>query len=166
MYALTARLPCLEKKDVWEVESQWILPVLGVDEVLVKNSYVALNPYDWKAIKYRFALKEEKTVMGRDGSGIVWRTGSEVERLKRGDRVSQFLQCTVSFLLMASIGSRRYGFAPTAHDHMRLLFRNFQSTTPMRLGNCQTTYQRFKQPPLVRDYSQQAWCSSNPWVCR
>lgn len=90
--ALTARLPdddSTASSDIWDLQYQRPIPTIDKDEVLVKTSYVALNPYDWKGVKHRFALTGEKRVMGRDGSGVVWQTGSDVKRLRRGDRVSK-----------------------------------------------------------------------------
>ncbi|KAJ4298205.1 hypothetical protein N0V90_006104 [Kalmusia sp. IMI 367209] len=53
------------------------------DEVLVKTIAVALNPTDWKHVGYGII----SATVGCDFSGIVQDVGSEVTRLKKGDRV-------------------------------------------------------------------------------
>jgi hypothetical protein len=71
----------------WSLHRNHHLPTLGEDEVLVRNSYVGLNPFDWKGAKHRFSLKDLPSVLGRDGSGIIVSVGPAVRRLKRGDKV-------------------------------------------------------------------------------
>ena len=73
----------------WSLHRSHQLPALGVDEVLVRNSYVGLNPFDWKGVKHRFSLKDLPSVLGRDGSGIIVSVDPAVTRLKQGDRVSR-----------------------------------------------------------------------------
>lgn len=61
-------------------------PELHPDLVLVRPVAVALNPTDWKHIKYRRARRG--CIMGCDYAGIVESVGSAVTKsLKPGDRV-------------------------------------------------------------------------------
>jgi hypothetical protein len=73
----------------WSLHRNHQPPTVGEDEVLVRNSYVGLNPFDWKGVKHRFSLKDLPSVLGRDGSGIIVSVGPAVTGLKQGDRVSR-----------------------------------------------------------------------------
>ena len=73
----------------WSLYRNYQLPALDDDQVLVRNSYVGLNPFDWKGVKHRFSLKDSPSVLGRDGSGIIESVGPAVTRFKPGDRVSR-----------------------------------------------------------------------------
>jgi len=72
----------------WSLYRNYQLPALEDDQVLVRNSYVGLNPFDWKGVKHRFSLKDSPSVLGRDGSGIIVSIGAAVTSFTRGDRVS------------------------------------------------------------------------------
>ncbi|KAL1407873.1 hypothetical protein Q8F55_007309 [Vanrija albida] len=85
-HALLAALPKPEI-DPWTWTEDHPHPDVGTDEVLIETHYVALNPVDWKGVKYRFGLTPEPKVMGRDGSGIVVAVGDGVTDLAAGDRV-------------------------------------------------------------------------------
>lgn len=61
------------------------IPRLRPDYILVKTSAVALNPTDWKHIKF----VTEPTTLGCDYSGTVVEVGSAVTKaFKKGDRVA------------------------------------------------------------------------------
>lgn len=60
---------------------------LDVQEVMIRNYVTGLNHIDWKSIDYNMCLPELPWVLGREMAGVVERVGSEVTRLKRGDRV-------------------------------------------------------------------------------
>lgn len=75
-------------------ESEWVLshrhptPGLGHGEILIRTTHVALNPFDWQGVAFKFNLGCEAKVMGRDGAGEVIDVGKGVTRFKRGERVS------------------------------------------------------------------------------
>jgi NADPH:quinone reductase-like Zn-dependent oxidoreductase len=55
------------------------------DELLVKVNYCGINPVDWKCIEHGgFHLPY---TIGSDVSGIVEKTGSSVQKFKKGDAV-------------------------------------------------------------------------------
>lgn len=56
-------------------------------EVLVKTCAIGLNPIDWKAPDYNFAIPELPYISGRESSGDVCQVFSPSSRLKKGDRV-------------------------------------------------------------------------------
>ncbi len=61
------------------------IPYLGVDQIIVRTSHVALNTYDWQT----FGSDESSDkILGRDGVGRVIAIGEHVRRLAVGDRVS------------------------------------------------------------------------------
>ena len=84
-----ALLACLSPQGqaVWQLADAHPLPALGRDQVLVKNSHAALNPYDWKGVVHIFGVGTKPKVMGQDGSGTVVKRGSGVTRFTKGDRV-------------------------------------------------------------------------------
>lgn len=57
------------------------------DEVLVRTRAIGLNPIDWKAPDYNFAIPELPYLSGREGSGDVCQVFNASSRLKVGDRV-------------------------------------------------------------------------------
>ena len=64
------------------------VPVPGANEVLVRNSAIAINPLDWLLQDY--ALLPWLTypaILGSDIAGTIVAVGSGVQRLKIGDRV-------------------------------------------------------------------------------
>jgi NADPH:quinone reductase-like Zn-dependent oxidoreductase len=63
------------------------IPQLGQDEILVKNSAIAINPIDWKVRDYGWLIQKWPAVLGCDAAGIVVAVGSNVQRFKEGDRV-------------------------------------------------------------------------------
>ena len=62
-------------------------PDLRPDYILVRTVAVALNPTDWTSLD---AVGNDGTGQGCDYSGIVEEVGSNVRRLKKGDRVAGF----------------------------------------------------------------------------
>lgn len=64
------------------------LPRPGPEEIVVKNSAVAINPVDWK-MQDGFYLDQLELpfILGTDVAGVVHDVGSEVNDFKKGDRV-------------------------------------------------------------------------------
>ncbi|CAN8101275.1 unnamed protein product [Discula destructiva] len=56
-------------------------------EILVKTCAIGLNPIDWKAPDYNFAIPELPYISGRESSGDICRVLDASSRLKNGDRV-------------------------------------------------------------------------------
>ncbi|RUO96425.1 chaperonin 10-like protein [Jimgerdemannia flammicorona] len=81
---------------------EWEKPVPKGNEILVKNKVVALNPVDWKQIKYNFAVPQWPFVVGADTAGVVEAVGPDVKNLKPGDKVFAFAGVLV-------VGSLNYG---------------------------------------------------------
>lgn len=63
------------------------MPVPEADEVVVKNSAVAVNPVDWKIQEYGVFLEKFPTILGTDVAGEIVDVGSSVTNFKKGDRV-------------------------------------------------------------------------------
>ncbi|WVW82662.1 hypothetical protein I302_104673 [Kwoniella bestiolae CBS 10118] len=84
--ALLARIPP-KGQSPWQLSHSHSLPTLGDHQVLIKTSYVALNPFDWQGVASKYGIGEEAKVMGRDGAGEIVGVGSEVKVFKPGDRV-------------------------------------------------------------------------------
>ncbi|TID16030.1 oxidoreductase-like protein [Venturia nashicola] len=66
------------------------------DQLLIKNSAVAINPVDWKIQDYGinclplfagFMMENYPNILGEDIAGEVVEIGAEVTRFKKGDRV-------------------------------------------------------------------------------
>ncbi|KAJ5260573.1 Protein TOXD [Penicillium angulare] len=65
------------------------IPALRDDYILVKTEAVALNPTDWKHIKF---LSPPGTLVGCDYTGVVQEVGNNVKKsFKKGDRVCGFV---------------------------------------------------------------------------
>ncbi|SCW01688.1 LAFE_0E05116g1_1 [Lachancea fermentati] len=47
-------------------------------DILVKNSYVGLNHFDWKTKKYKFCIYSFPWINGRESSGVVVKLGKKV----------------------------------------------------------------------------------------
>lgn len=60
---------------------------LQADEVLVQNTFIGLNPVDWKLIAEGHPLWKKEHVPGVDGAGIVVRCGEGMLRIPEGLRV-------------------------------------------------------------------------------
>jgi len=65
------------------------IPKIADDEILVKNAAVALNPTDWKHMRF---VSPKGAAMGCDFSGTVKDVGPSVKNVKVGDRVAGFVQ--------------------------------------------------------------------------
>lgn len=63
------------------------IPQPGQNEIVVKNSAIAINPIDWKVRDYGWLIQNWPVVLGCDAAGTVVAVGSEVKRFKEGDRV-------------------------------------------------------------------------------
>ncbi|RUS12935.1 chaperonin 10-like protein, partial [Endogone sp. FLAS-F59071] len=65
-------------------------PVPQAGEVLVRTHAIALNPIDYKQIRFGLYLSTFPVVLGKDFSGVVEEVGEGVKRWKAGDRVFGF----------------------------------------------------------------------------
>lgn len=75
-------------KQPYRVVENYPVPKLkNEDEVLVKTCAIGLNPIDWKAPDYNFAIPELPYISGRESSGDVCQVFNASSRLKNGDRV-------------------------------------------------------------------------------
>jgi len=70
-------------KDAQVVEKQ--VPKIAANEILVQTKACALNPTDWKHMRY---LSQDGDTMGCDFAGIVKDVGPEVKDIKVGDKVA------------------------------------------------------------------------------
>ncbi|WWD18872.1 hypothetical protein CI109_103327 [Kwoniella shandongensis] len=87
--ALLARIPPTGQS-AWQLAHARPIPTvkdLEPNQVLIETSYVALNPFDWQGVAFKYGIGEEAKVMGRDGAGVVVGLGEKVTRFKLGDRV-------------------------------------------------------------------------------
>ncbi|KAJ3159330.1 hypothetical protein HK101_001104 [Irineochytrium annulatum] len=66
------------------------IPKIEKNEVLIKVSHAALNPTDWKHVEYKLAGPGK--VVGCDVAGTIVEVGSDVTRVKVGDRVAAWEQ--------------------------------------------------------------------------
>lgn len=62
-------------------------PTPSSDEVLIKNSAIAINPVDWKIQDYGMFLQNYPNILGTDVAGEVVEVGANVKDFKKGDRV-------------------------------------------------------------------------------
>ncbi|KAF7550709.1 hypothetical protein G7046_g7933 [Stylonectria norvegica] len=62
-------------------------PSPGPGEVLIRNSFIAINPVDWKRQSWGFKVSCYPAILGADVCGIVVDVGSSVIAFKPGDRV-------------------------------------------------------------------------------
>jgi len=67
-------------------------PTPKEDQVLVKTKVVALNPVDWKMVKYKVFIDSYPTILGGDVAGVVESLGPNVARYKPGDEIYGFAQ--------------------------------------------------------------------------
>ena len=72
---------------VWQLAHSRPCHNLQPGHVVIHTTYVALNPFDWQGVAYRFGVGPEAKVMGRDGAGVVVKVGKGVTRFQKGDRV-------------------------------------------------------------------------------
>ena len=121
--ALLARLPAPGEKTAWQLVHAHPVPSLKHDQVRIRTTYVALNPYDWQGVEFKFGIGEEAKVMGRDGAGIVVDVGAGVTDFQIGDRVSARAGCASKTLT-----SQRYGSAPTRPFRAQALFKSSRCT--------------------------------------
>ncbi|KAJ1555430.1 hypothetical protein HK096_010869 [Nowakowskiella sp. JEL0078] len=63
------------------------IPIPEPTEVVIRVKAAALNPVDWKLVKYGVIIPSWPTIMGLSGSGEVYAIGSSVTNRKVGDRV-------------------------------------------------------------------------------
>ncbi|RUO96472.1 GroES-like protein, partial [Jimgerdemannia flammicorona] len=99
---------------------EWEKPVPKGNEILIKNKVVALNPVDWKQIKYNYAVPQWPFVVGADTAGVVEAVGPDVKNLKPGDRVFSY----------AKIGVPNYG----TYAEYSLLVGNLSAKIPPNLS--------------------------------
>ncbi|RPD57987.1 GroES-like protein [Lentinus tigrinus ALCF2SS1-7] len=75
----------------WKLYTEWPVPTLGPNDLLVKIVSAALNPADWR-IQENFMgvsilAKKWPFIGGLDGAGIVEEVGSAVTAFAKGDKV-------------------------------------------------------------------------------
>lgn len=66
----------------------------GPDEVLIENAFVAVNPCDWKIQQFGRGISHYPNILGADVAGVVVEVGSNVHRVKKGDRVMGYVEST------------------------------------------------------------------------
>ncbi|KAM0352358.1 hypothetical protein ACHAPU_002023 [Fusarium lateritium] len=72
----------------YQVSSGYAVPEIKHDhELLVRTDTIGLNPIDWKAPDYGFAIPELPYISGREASGTVVRAPQTKSRIKNGDKV-------------------------------------------------------------------------------
>jgi NADPH:quinone reductase len=62
-------------------------PPMGANDVAVRITYAGINPIDWKVRAGEAGTRAFPLTLGQDFAGVVLRTGSDVRRVKTGDRV-------------------------------------------------------------------------------
>ncbi|KAL9619881.1 MAG: hypothetical protein Q9160_005528 [Pyrenula sp. 1 TL-2023] len=62
-------------------------PSPSAEEVCIRPKAVALNPLDWKNLKFGFMVQAWPAVFGIDGAGVVESVGERVTSFKAGDEV-------------------------------------------------------------------------------
>jgi len=67
------------------VVSDWPMPSLRDDYIIVQVKAVALNPTDYKHIDY---MPKAGCLVGCDYAGIVHEVGKDVTSVKKGDRIA------------------------------------------------------------------------------
>ncbi|TCD61389.1 hypothetical protein EIP91_008526 [Steccherinum ochraceum] len=83
-------------KGAWAVRTHAV-PAPGAGEVLVRVEAAALNPIDWKAHDFDFAISEYPAIIGSDSAGVVVALGNDVENVKVGDKVLHSTQMSNRF---------------------------------------------------------------------
>ncbi|KIL85054.1 hypothetical protein FAVG1_11482 [Fusarium avenaceum] len=72
----------------YQVTAGYSVPDIKHDhELLVRTDTIGLNPIDWKAPDYGFAIPELPYISGREASGTVVRAPQNHPRIKNGDNV-------------------------------------------------------------------------------
>ncbi|KAF5663721.1 oxidoreductase [Fusarium heterosporum] len=72
----------------YQVTTGHAVPEIKHDhELLVRTDTIGLNPIDWKAPDYGFAIPELPYISGREASGTVVRAPKAQSRIKNGDKV-------------------------------------------------------------------------------
>ncbi|KAM0321682.1 hypothetical protein ACHAPQ_009300 [Fusarium lateritium] len=72
----------------YQVTAGYAVPDIKHDhELLVRTDTIGLNPIDWKAPDYGFAIPELPYISGRESSGTVVRAPQTQSRIKNGDKV-------------------------------------------------------------------------------
>lgn len=75
----------------YQLTEEYAVPaVQGEHEVLVRTQAIGLNPIDWKAPDFNFAIPELPYISGRELAGEVVRKPNPSSRLKARDRVRSF----------------------------------------------------------------------------
>lgn len=64
------------------------IPKPGPDEVVIKNHALAINPADYIMADTGLFIKDFPRILGVDVAGEVHEVGSNITRLKKGDRVA------------------------------------------------------------------------------
>lgn len=113
-------------KQPYEVVENYPVPKLKNEaEVLVKTSAIGLNPIDWKAPDYNFAIPELPYLSGRESSGDVCQVFNTSSRLKVGDRV----RLSPDDLFHNTCSIARYSLS-SGHRHLYRLPRSSEGSVP------------------------------------
>lgn len=107
------------------VDSHPVPQLKNEDEILVKTCAIGLNPIDWKAPDYNFAIPELPYLSGRESSGDVCQVFSPSSRLNNGDRV-RHLSTARGYVLLA----RWNAHARIGHCYFHRLPRLSESSVP------------------------------------
>ncbi|KAH8845336.1 hypothetical protein MCOR27_007660 [Pyricularia oryzae] len=99
----TARVPELQTvlllhqpRQPYTVTPDYPVPELrGDDEVLIKVHTIGLNPLDWKAPDFNFAIPELPYISGREFSGYIAKVQGTASRWREGDKASSHPTPTV-----------------------------------------------------------------------
>lgn len=72
------------------------LPKPGADDIVIRNFAVAVNPVDWKIQDIGFYIQQWPIILGCDVAGEVAEVGSNVQRFKKGDRVTGYVNINLT----------------------------------------------------------------------
>ena len=85
-----SQLQCTQKGGPFEI-IQVPKPTLAPDQVLIRQSVIALNGLDVKQRDFGVLISRWPHVLGIEGAGLVEDVGSEVRDLRPGDEVTALL---------------------------------------------------------------------------
>lgn len=82
-----SQLQCIKQGGPFEVVQAVKPAKLEPDQVLVRQTVIALNGLDWKQRDFGILVETWPHVLGIEGAGVVDSVGSKVQRLQPGDEV-------------------------------------------------------------------------------
>jgi NADPH:quinone reductase-like Zn-dependent oxidoreductase len=83
----TVQLQCMGKRGPFKIVSV-SKPVIGPDQVLIRQRVIALNALDCKQRDLGALIEHWPHVLGIEGAGVIETVGSDVSTLKPGDEVT------------------------------------------------------------------------------